>query len=69
MLLYPLIPGTYTFDRSALGGEALVLQADGSVISMKIETDGRVLIDSKDYFDPSQPMWMGSKPDVRWPAK
>lgn len=68
-LLYPLIPGTFAFDPDPLGGEAIVLRIDGSMASMKIERDGRVLRGGKDYFDPSQPMWNGSKPDVRWPAK
>ena len=68
VLLYPLIPGTLTFDPDPLDGEALVLRTDGSMTIMKIEKDGRVLRDGRDYFDPSQPMWMGAKPDVRWPA-
>jgi hypothetical protein len=69
VLLYPLIPGSLTFDPGPLSGKALFLLLDGSTNLIRIEKDGRVLKNGKDYFDPSQPMWNGAKPDVRWPAK
>ncbi len=69
VLLYPLVPGTLSFDPAPLKGEALVLRADGSMSVLKVEADGRVLIGGKDFFDSSQPMWGGEAPDLRYPAK
>ena len=69
VLLYPVVPGTLTFDPAPLGGKALVLRSDGSMSQLKIEADGRVLTGGKDYFDPSQPMWGGKKPDLKYPAR
>jgi hypothetical protein len=63
----PLVKGKTTFDPQALGGKAVILKLDCSVDSLPIEPDGRVLIDGKDIFDPSQPFWEGKVPDIKWP--
>lgn len=63
-----LIPGTHLFDRQCLQGKAVVLLAGCSVQSYPITRDGRVMIDGKDLFDPSQPFWRGIPPVVKWPA-
>ena len=37
--------------------------------SFSVEADGRVLIDGLDIFDPKQPFWENSKPDIKWPKQ
>jgi hypothetical protein len=69
LAFYPLLDGRTTFDLAPLGGRAVVLFVDNSVLSFPIEKDGRVLIRGKDMFDPDQPYWGGKKPVIKWPAK
>ena len=65
----PMVPGTGIFDRKALGGKAVVLRVDNSVISLPIEQDGTVFMNGMDLFDPAQPFWAGKVPPIRWPEK
>ncbi len=65
--LLPLIHGKPLFDAAALPGKAVIVFADSSVRSFPIESDGRVLINGLDIFDPKQPFWGNSKPNIKWP--
>jgi len=67
VVLVPLLHGEPRFDTKALGGRAVILFADCSVRHFPIESDGRVLINEMDIFDPKQPFWKNSKPDIKWP--
>lgn len=67
MVVAPLVKGKTTFDPQVLGGKAVILKVDNSVTTVPIEPDGRVLIDGKDIFDPTHPMWGGNFPSVKWP--
>lgn len=69
LVVAPLIPGTRFFDRKALGGKAVVLRVDNSVSTVAIEEDGTVKLDGMDLFDPAQPFWGGSVPQIKWPEK
>jgi hypothetical protein len=53
----PLIPGTDRFDPLPFDGKAIILRADNSVKSMKIEKDGHVLLFGENLLDPSNPVW------------
>lgn len=66
LVVCPLIPGTTLFDPKPFGGKAVILRADNSVTPMNIEPSGQVLRGGKDIFDPSQPMWKGKAPDIKW---
>ena len=65
----PLVPGQMKFDynhcKEFFDGMALVLFIDNSVKSLPVDKAGRVLIDGKDLFDPSQPFWGGEAPEVK----
>lgn len=65
----PLMPGTQVFDRKALGGKAVVLHVDNSVNILPIEEDGTVKLGGMDIFDPTQPFWGGSVPEIKLPEK
>jgi hypothetical protein len=69
--LYPLVPGTPKFDyklaKEYLYSKAIILWTDNSVTSHIIDPTGKVLINSKDLFDPTQPFWHGTPPDIKWP--
>ncbi len=67
VVLVPLLDGERRFDTNAQGGNAVILFADFSVRHFPIEPDGRVLINDLDIFDPKQPFWANSKPDIKWP--
>ena len=67
LVVAPLVKGKTTFDSQVLGGKAVILRVDCSVVLLPIESDGRVLIDGKDIFDPAQPFWDGKVPPVKWP--
>lgn len=69
LVVGPLVPGTQVFDRKALGGKAVVLRVDNSVSTVAIEEDGTVKLDGMDIFDPAQPFWGGSEPQIKWPEK
>ena len=69
--LYPLIPGTPKFDyklaKDHLESKAIILWTDNSVTSLPIDSTGKVLINGKDLFDPTQPFWHGTPPAIKWP--
>jgi hypothetical protein len=66
IILSPMIPGTTRFDPKPFGGKAVVLRADNSATPMQIDPSGHVMWRGKDIFDPSQPFWKGSAPDIKW---
>lgn len=67
LVVAPLVKGKTTFDPQVLGGKAVILRVDCSAVLLPIESDGRVLIDGKDVFDPTQPFWDGKVPSIKWP--
>jgi type II secretory pathway pseudopilin PulG len=67
VVMAPLIPGTTRFDPKPFGGKALVLFIGTSSTPLPIEPDGRVLVNGRDLFDPAQPYWRGTPPDLKWP--
>jgi type II secretory pathway pseudopilin PulG len=71
LVVTPLVPGKRIFDikwcKKYFHGKAVILFADSSVRSYPVDPSGRVWIDGKDLFDPSQPFWGGKVPDVKWP--
>lgn len=70
LLLWPMIPGTTTFDRKAGAGSAAVLLNDQSVKNYPIDNSGHVILpNGLDLFDPAQPFWNGKSPDLRHPAQ
>lgn len=66
VMVAPLIPGTTFFDPKPFGGKAVVLRIDNSATAEPIDPSGRVMIRGKDIFDPSQPYWKGTPPDIKW---
>lgn len=69
LVVAPLVHGTRFFDRKVLGGMAVVLRVDNSVSIVAIEEDGTVKLGGMDLFDPAQPFWGGSVPEIKWPEK
>ncbi len=67
LLLAPMIPGTFRFDPKPYGGRALVLFIDQTAGTFRIDGSGRVLVNGKDIFDPSQTFWNGRVPRVAYP--
>jgi type II secretory pathway pseudopilin PulG len=71
IVLFPMVPGKLLFDyklcKKHYNGSAVILRLDNSVTSYPVDKSGRVWIDGKDLFDPTQPFWNGKVPDVKWP--
>lgn len=71
IVVFPLLAGKYLFDyklcKKDYGGMAVVLSLNNSVNLYPVDKSGRVFINGKDIFDPSQPFWHGKAPDVKWP--
>ncbi len=71
IVVFPLVAGKYLFDyklcKKEYGGTAIVLSLDNTVSFYPVDQSGRVFINGKDIFDPSQPFWQGKAPDVKWP--
>lgn len=71
LVITPLAKGKLQFDdRSAkkfFHGHVIVLSTDNSVVWHTLNKDGRVILNGKDFFDPSQPYWHGIPPKVAWP--
>jgi hypothetical protein len=69
--LYPLVPGTPKFDyklaKDHLESKAIILWTDNSISSLPIDPTGKVLINGKHLFDPTQPFWHGTPPIIKWP--
>jgi hypothetical protein len=69
LLVAPLIPGTFQFDRKAFDGHAIVISVDGSAKPMTIRQDnGLVMIPGATLFHPAAPYWKGKAPEVKYPA-
>jgi len=71
LIITPLIPGKRQFDyeyaKEYFGKKIVILYRDNSVGVYPVDESGRVMIDGKDFFDPSQPYWSGQKPRIAWP--
>ena len=67
VVMTPLIPGTTRFDPKPFGRRAVVFFVGDDVRILPIEPDGRVLVNGRDLFDPAQPYWRGTPPDLKWP--
>ncbi|MDB6080040.1 MAG: hypothetical protein JWO82_3787 [Akkermansiaceae bacterium] len=67
VLMTPMIPGTTRFDPKPFDGKAVILRIDGSAKAMPIDDSGRIMVEGKDLFDPSNPLWEGKAPDIKWP--
>ncbi len=71
LVITPLAKGKLQFDdRSAkkfFHGRVIVLRTDNSVVVHSLNEDGRVILNGKDFFDPTQPFWHGIPPKVAWP--
>jgi hypothetical protein len=71
LVMTPLIPGKRQFDyktaKEYFGKKMIVLHCDNSISTHEIDKNGRVMIDGKDFFDPSQPFWGGKTPRIVWP--
>lgn len=68
----PLVKGKLLFDYEGAkkyfgGNKVVVLWTDCSVTIETVNKDGRVILNGKDFFDPSQPYWHGIAPKVAWP--
>jgi hypothetical protein len=71
IVLFPMVPGKLLFDyklcKKYYNGAAVILRLDNIVTRYPVDKSGRVWIDGKDLFDPTQPFWNGKVPDVKWP--
>lgn len=69
LLLCPMIPGTTKFDPKPFGGKALVVFLDGSARLLKIEDDGRVLVEGAELLVKTHPIWKNHQGelDIRYP--
>ena len=67
LVVAPMIPGTDRFDSTAFEGKAILLKMDNSVTSAPIQKDGHVLVNGKNLFDPTNPIWEGKPPVIVWP--
>lgn len=71
VILYPLVPGKLIFDykfaKKHTNSSAVIVRIDNSVRALPVDKSGKVFIDGKDLFDPTQPFWNGKVPDVKWP--
>lgn len=63
----PMIPGTDRFDPVPFQGKAVVLRADNSAMSYKIDKNGHIQIEGKLFMDPTNPIWDGHPPMIVWP--
>ncbi|MES2924141.1 MAG: hypothetical protein V4819_21500 [Verrucomicrobiota bacterium] len=67
LVVTPMIPGTDRFDPKPFKGKAIILRANCSVTSMKIDKDGHVIMDGRNLMDPLHPIWEGNAPVIAWP--
>lgn len=63
----PIIPGTTRFDPEPFKGFAVIVRADNSVASMKIDKDGHAISEGKNILSADHPIWKGKAPDIRYP--
>lgn len=71
LVITPLAKGKLQFDfqcaKGSFKGTAIVLYTAGGVAIHPVDRNGRVMINGKSFFDPSQPYWHGIPPKVAWP--
>ncbi|MFN4942920.1 MAG: hypothetical protein ACK49X_07115 [Akkermansiaceae bacterium] len=67
LVLTPLIPGTTKFDPKPFSGNAIINHIDNSVSYEPIDDDGSVYIKGIDILSPTNPIWKGKAPDIRYP--
>jgi hypothetical protein len=67
LVLTPLIPGTTKFDPKPFSGTAIIYHIDNSVSYESIDDDGSVYIKGIDILSPTNPIWKGKAPDIRYP--
>ncbi|MCB1130534.1 MAG: hypothetical protein KDN05_05345 [Verrucomicrobiae bacterium] len=70
VIVFPLLKGTLKADTKLCakwGNKAAVLFVDNRVITLPVDASGRVIFKGRDLFDPAQPFWHGTSPDVVWP--
>lgn len=69
--MYPMVRGHLLFNhkvcKDQLGGKAVILLGDGSVMCYYVDESGHITRNGKDLFDPTQPFWGGKVPVVKWP--
>jgi hypothetical protein len=67
IVMAPVIPGTWKFDRETFGGKAVVLRLDSSAQRLPIDKNGDIILNGMNLFDPRQPFWRGKAPDIKYP--
>ena len=67
LVVTPMIPGTDRFDPNPFGGKAVILRADNTVNSLKIDKAGHVILDGRNLMDPKHPIWEGNPAAIAWP--
>ncbi len=67
VLTTPMNGMTGRFDRARFNGLAVIGFADGSVQRLPIDKHGNVQLNGMNLFDPRQPFWRGTAPDIKWP--
>ena len=67
LVVTPMIPGTDRFDPIPFGGKVVILRADNSVGSYKIDKHGHAIVDGRNLMDPHHPIWDGHAPVIAWP--
>ncbi|MEK7952565.1 hypothetical protein [Luteolibacter soli] len=56
------------FERRAnYDDKAVVLFVDGTRKNLPVDKHGHVQLNGMDIFDPRQPFWKGTAPDIKWP--
>ncbi|MCP5531664.1 MAG: hypothetical protein H7A48_00665 [Akkermansiaceae bacterium] len=70
LVVFPLVKGSLKADTKLCakwGNKAAVLFVDNRVITLPVDSSGQVIFKGRDLFDPAQPFWHGTSPDVVWP--
>ena len=68
IVLTPVIPGTKKFDPKPFEGKAIILRTDSTASTYEIHEDGHVYDkDGIDMLSPTNPIWNGKAPDIRYP--
>ena len=70
LVVFPLVKGSLKADTKLCGkwgNKAAVLFVDNRVITLPVDASGQVIFKGRDLFDPAQPFWHGTSPDVVWP--
>ena len=62
-----VLRGTWKFDPKPFDGKAVVLFLDSSATVLPIDKNGDVILNGMNLFDPRQPFWRGTAPDIKYP--